>query len=141
VPVPSFATVAEIQEKEFLVACLCADWCDICTAYRDSFLALSAAYDGAAFTWVDIEDEAERIDDYEVENFPTVLIQRGALVLFYGVLPPPYATHLKRLLDEFLAQTPEQSAADAQSSAEQRGWQKERNLRALLAAANRGKSK
>lgn len=123
------ASCADIRKKEFLVACLCADWCDICTAYRDSFLKLARDYPGIAFAWIDIEDEAERVDPYEVEDFPTVLIQRGPLVLHYGVLPPPYAGHLKRLLDELMRQTPEESGAYAAASEERRRWQAERNLR------------
>lgn len=131
---PALLSAAELRDKEFLIACLCADWCDICTAYRDSFLALGADYPEAAFTWVDIEDEAEWVDDYEVENFPTVLIQRGDAVLFYGVLPPPYAAQLKQLIDELRRQTAEESRGYAHATEERRGWQRNRNLRRRLAA-------
>ena len=34
--------------------------------------------------WIDIEDEAEVVDAYDVENFPTLLIQRGDHTAFYG---------------------------------------------------------
>lgn len=125
-------TADELLEKEFFVACLCADWCDTCRDYQDAFRQLSAKFPQAAFAWVDIEDEAERVDDYDVENFPTLLIQRGELVLFVGVVPPPYAKHAERLVAEFLAQTPEQSAAYAAATDERRRWQNERNLWSLL---------
>ena len=85
----------------------------------------------AAFAWVDVEDEAERVDDFDVENFPTLLIQRGELVLFYGALPP-YIDQAKRLLNELLAQTPEEARTHAGATAERRQWQTDRNLRRLL---------
>jgi hypothetical protein len=83
--------------KEFLVACLCAEWCDLCGEYRPGFVALAARAPRAAFRWVDIEDEADALGDLEVENFPTVLVKRGSEVLFYGPLEPAHA-HLERLL-------------------------------------------
>ncbi len=131
-PLPS---AAQLRAKEFLIACLCADWCDTCRDYQVSFLALAAHYPQAAFAWVDIEDEAERVDDFEVENFPTLLIQRAGLVLFYGVIGPPYAMQAQRLVEEFTGQTPAQSEAYAAATQERRLWQTTRNLRARLADA------
>ena len=120
-----------MPEKEFLVACLCAEWCDACRSYRDGFLALAQGFPEARFAWVDIEDEADRVGDFEVENFPTVLIQRGDLVLFCGALPPALG-HVRRLVEEFRMQSLEQSIAYASATAERRSWQKSRNLRAAL---------
>ena len=127
-------SLAELQAKEFLVACLCADWCDTCRDYQDSFLQLAVRFPQAAFLWVDIEDEAELVDDYEVENFPTLLIQRSDVVLFYGVIAPPYARQAQRLIEELTAQTPEQSRTYAAATPERRQWQTTRNLQARLAA-------
>ncbi len=120
-----------LREKEFLVACLCADWCDTCRQYQTPFNALAAAFPRAAFAWVDVEDEAERVDDFEVENFPTLLVQRGELVLFYGTLPP-YIAQAERLLHELFAQTPDEARTHAFATPERRQWQTDRNLRSLL---------
>jgi hypothetical protein len=80
------------------VVCLCAAWCGVCTEYRATFDAAAAgAFGPARFDWLDIEDESELLDDVEVENFPTLLIARGARVLFFGTVTPQAAT-LARLL-------------------------------------------
>jgi thioredoxin 1 len=79
------------------VTCLCALWCDSCVAYRDGFFAMAKEFPQARFRWLDIEDDAEEVGEREVENFPTILVERGGHELFYGPLPPQH-DHLKRLL-------------------------------------------
>ncbi|HJS76190.1 MAG TPA: thioredoxin domain-containing protein [Burkholderiales bacterium] len=89
------------SNREFLVACLCAAWCDTCTAYRSGFLAMAERFPCAEFRWVDIEDDAEAVEEIEVENFPTILVRRGDETLFQGVLLPHHS-HLERLLQELI---------------------------------------
>jgi thioredoxin 1 len=89
------------SNREFLVACLCAAWCDTCTAYRPGFLAMAERFPRAEFRWLDIEDDAEAVEDIEVENFPTILVRRGDETLFQGVLLPHHS-HLERLLQELI---------------------------------------
>jgi hypothetical protein len=89
------------SNREFLVACLCAAWCDTCTAYRSGFLAMAGRFPRAEFRWVDIEDDAEAVEEIEVENFPTILVRRGGETLFQGVLLPHHS-HLERLLQELI---------------------------------------
>lgn len=72
----------------WLVACLCAEWCDTCRAFRASFDALSRRHADVRFRWIDIEDESDLVDGIDVENFPTILIQRGRDVLFLGTTVP-----------------------------------------------------
>jgi len=79
------------------VTCLCALWCDSCVAYQEGFFALAKEFPQAQFRWLDIEDDAEEVGDREVENFPTILVERDGTDLFYGPLPPQHE-HLKRLL-------------------------------------------
>ena len=90
------------SNREFLVACLCAAWCDTCTAYRSGFLAMAERFPRAEFRWVDIEDDAEAVEEIEVENFSTILVRRGGETLFQGVLLPQHS-HLERLLRELIA--------------------------------------
>ena len=72
------------------------------------------------------------VGDFDVENFPTLLIQRGDTVAFFGtVLPDAGQAH--RLVQAQAALSAEELAAQAQSSAERRQWQLDCNLRARLA--------
>jgi thioredoxin 1 len=80
------------------VTCLCALWCDTCGAYREGFFALARDFPGARFRWLDIEDDAEEVGELEVENFPTILVERDGARLFFGALPPQHE-HLRRLLE------------------------------------------
>jgi thioredoxin 1 len=89
------------SNREYLVACLCAEWCDTCVAYRPGFLAMAERFPRAEFRWVDIEDDAEAVEDIDVENFPTILIRRGEETLFHGVMLPHHE-HLQRLLEKLM---------------------------------------
>jgi thioredoxin 1 len=84
------------------VTCLCAEWCNVCREYRPGFLALAARFPQARFVWRDIEDEAAESADVEIENFPTVRVERAGAVLFEGVLLP-HPSHLARLLEKLSA--------------------------------------
>jgi len=120
------------RDCEFFVACLCAQWCGTCRDYRAGFEALAAECPAMGFKWVDVEDEADRIGDIDVENFPTLLIQRGEAVLFFGTLLPDHSM-LRRLLQTFAAQSQEESQRYASATAERRDWQ-QHNLRRFLGA-------
>lgn len=116
--------------REFLVACLCAEWCGTCREYRDGFNALAEAFPQMGFTWIDIEDHSDQAGDIDVDNFPTLLIERGNTVLFLGTMLPDH-THLRRLLETFAEQTPEESQRYAGATPERRDWQ-QHDLRPLL---------
>jgi thioredoxin-like negative regulator of GroEL len=123
-----------LNTDAWVVACLCAAWCDTCHQYRNSFDALAARHPDKRFVWIDIEDQADVVGDFDVENFPTLLIQRRDAVSFFGTVLPDLQL-ADRLL---LAQTEKSEAemrAEATSSAERRAWQSECNLRVRLAEA------
>lgn len=82
---------------DMLVACYCAAWCDTCTLYRDRFEALAAQHPEHAFVWIDIEDHPELLGDEDVENFPTLMIERAGDVLFFGTMLP-HIQQLERLI-------------------------------------------
>jgi len=87
-----------MNDETLRVLCLCAGWCGLCRDYRATFDDASASFGArAAFSWFDIEDDAALLDDVDVENFPTVLIARGARTLFFGTITPQPAT-LTRLV-------------------------------------------
>lgn len=73
-----------------LVACLCAEWCGTCRDYQAAFNHLADAHPEACFVWIDIETHADLLDDFDVENFPTILIEDAQARRFFGtVLPHP----------------------------------------------------
>ena len=83
-----------LTDDAWIIACLCAAWCDVCRQFRPGFDALAAEHPDKRFVWIDIEDQADVVGDLDVENFPTLLIQHGDTVAFYGtVLPDPRQLH------------------------------------------------
>ena len=79
------------------IVCLCADWCGTCREYAQVFEALQQALPAHRYRWIDIEDEAELVGDFDVETFPTIVIADAQQVRFAGPLTPQPDT-LRRLL-------------------------------------------
>lgn len=122
---------AAIGGERWVVACLCAAWCGTCGSYRAAFDNLAARHPDKVFVWIDIEDQSDVVGDLDVENFPTLLVQRGEQVAFFGtVLPDPNVAD--RLVQAQAGLGDEELARQAQSSEERRQWQREVNLRQLL---------
>ncbi|HVK94965.1 MAG TPA: thioredoxin family protein [Noviherbaspirillum sp.] len=123
-----------LAQDTWVIACLCAAWCDTCRAYRQSFDQLAALHPDKHFVWIDVEDQADFIGDIDVENFPTLLMQRGDTVAFFGMVLPDV-----RLADRLLLAQVEKSEtelrAEATSSQERTEWQRMCNLRTRLDAA------
>jgi thioredoxin-like negative regulator of GroEL len=125
---------AALAQDHLIVACLCAAWCGTCASYRAVFEELAARHPDKYFLWVDVEDHADLVGDLDVENFPTLLIQRHAHVAFFGtMLPDPLVAH--RLIESQASLSDEELAQQAASTAERRTWQQDCNLRALLGQA------
>ena len=116
----------------FVALCLCAEWCGTCREYREAFENLTASLPEVRFRWLDIEDEAERMGDLDVENFPTLLVARDDVVLFFGTMLP-HIGHLERLIETLRAQTAAESRDYAQRNEERRAWQADPDLRRLCA--------
>jgi thioredoxin 1 len=122
---------AALDADGWVVACLCAAWCGTCSSYRAAFDALAARHPDKTFVWIDIEDQADVVGDLDVENFPTLLLQRRDKVAFFGtMLPDP---NLADRLVQAQALLPDDELARlAGSSEERRAWQRDANLRVLL---------
>ncbi|WP_338844415.1 thioredoxin domain-containing protein [Massilia sp. W12] len=101
-----------LQPTRWLVCALCAEWCLTCKAYAAPFAALAQRFPEVDFIWADIEDESDFLQDPEIDNFPTLLIQRGAQTLFFGVTLPESAI-AARLLENLQAMSEEERAAQA----------------------------
>lgn len=126
---------AALAEGRWVVACLCAGWCDVCKQYRAGFEALAAEFPDVQFVWIDIEDQADLVGDLDVENFPTLLMQHNDVVAFYGtMLPEP--RQVARLLEAQRERSPEELAREAAGSPERQQWQRDCNLRVLLEQVN-----
>lgn len=82
-----------------LVACLCAQWCGSCREYRTGFDTLADAHPNACFVWIDIETHADRLDDIDVESFPTILIEDAHATRFFGTVLPHPPIVARMLLD------------------------------------------
>lgn len=111
-----------LQSDRLLVACLCAAWCDVCCEYQAGFASLASQHAEANFVWIDIEEHADVIGDIDVDNFPTLLMQRGPHVTFFGSVPPGQQV-AHRLIQAQRDKSFAEMAAEANSSIERQGWQ------------------
>ena len=124
---------ATLAGPRWTVACLCALWCGTCGSYRATFEELAARHPDTVFVWIDIEDQADVVGDLDIDNFPTLLIQREDNVAFFGtVLPDGGLAH--RMVQAQQALSTEELTALAGSTQERRDWQRDCNLRQMLAA-------
>jgi thioredoxin 1 len=129
--------LAGLTDQTWMVACLCAAWCDVCREFRPGFEALAAQHPDKVFTWIDIEDQADLVGDFDVENFPTLLLQQGDTVAFFGTVLPD-ARQANRLLAAQVEKSPADLQREAASTVQRRQWQEECNLRARLQQAAAG---
>ncbi len=77
--------------KPIEIYCLCAAWCGTCRDYQPQLQAWTAAQPGWRVRWVDVEDQAERLGDVDIETFPTVLIAVDGQARFLGPVLPTAA--------------------------------------------------
>ncbi len=76
--------------EPLLVACLCAQWCGVCRDWRQRFDALAAQSPPGVpmrWAWIDVEDRADELGDYEPPDFPVLALQRGGDLLYCAPLP------------------------------------------------------
>ncbi len=125
--------IAQVMSDEtWVVACLCAAWCDVCCQYRPGFEKLAEEFPDVQFVWVDVEDQADVVGDIDIENFPTLLIQRSDTVAFFGTILPD-VRQTARLLRAQQDRTEADLQTEIAGNAERQRWQTEVNLRARLA--------
>lgn len=112
------AVTALPTAPEVHVACLCAAWCRLCDDYAPTFervtQALRATCPGLQMHWIDIEDEADLLGDFDVETFPTLVVVVGDELRFAGPLAPQPET-LQRVLAAVLAAPQPGLAGSAQA--------------------------
>lgn len=123
-----------LREDTWIVACLCAAWCDVCKSYRAGFDDFANQHTDKRFLWIDIEDQADIVGDLDIENFPTLLLQRGDKVAFFGVVQPDIGV-ARRLLSAYAQKTDAELEKEASSNATRQSWQDDCNLRERLQAS------
>ena len=87
------------------IICLCAAWCGTCRDYAAVMDTLRAEFPTLRFSWVDVEDQADRVDPVDINDFPTLLITRDQQPVFFGILRPQ-ADALRRLIQSQLDDLP-----------------------------------
>lgn len=132
--IPDTENLSHIQTqlpgKPWMIACLCAAWCDICKNYRAQFDELAQNHPDKCFAWIDIEDQAHLVDAVDIENFPTILIQYQDTVAFFGTMLPDVA-QLQRLIASVTKNpAPETIRRSSLNQAAPEGW----SLRRLILA-------
>jgi thiol-disulfide isomerase/thioredoxin len=76
------------RAQQWLVVCLCADWCGTCKQYRQPFEALAAQFPQMRFVWLDVEDREDVAGDLDIETFPSILVAQGERARFLGPVLP-----------------------------------------------------
>ena len=105
-----------VESTQWLVVCLCAQWCGVCKQYRQGFEDLAARHPEGRFVWLDIEDQEEVAGDLDIETFPSLLICDAQHARFLGPLLPQLPV-LARLLQSLQATGPERAAVSASAQA------------------------
>jgi thioredoxin 1 len=123
----------ELDGDVWIVACLCAAWCDVCASYRAGFDSLAELHADVRFIWIDIEDHADVVGDFDVDNFPTLLIQKNDAVAFFGTVQPDWR-QAARLLQAQRDKTVPELARHAQEYRDRLEWNEEGELRQRLRA-------
>jgi thiol-disulfide isomerase/thioredoxin len=87
------------------VVCLCATWCGVCRDFATFYSTVKSEMPEIEFDWIDIEDDAARMGDIEVENFPSLLIGIAGKPVFFGPITPHRNT-LERLIQNASSMPP-----------------------------------
>lgn len=75
---------------------LCADWCGTCCAIKPEWVDI--ALPGFAFHWIDIEDQADAMQDIEITDFPTVVVADAQGQIHFAGTVEPRTAQLQKLL-------------------------------------------
>jgi thioredoxin 1 len=122
-----------LKQGGWSVTCLCAGWCDTCNSYRSNFDTLANWHSDKHFIWIDIEDQADVVGDLDIENFPTLLIQNGTTVTFFGPVQPDIQLANLLILSQ-MEKNREEIITEATSTPIRKDWQQHCNLQERLEA-------
>lgn len=93
----NFDTV--VSQNDLVVVDFTADWCEPCQAFAASYGALAQDFPGVVFAQINVGQELELANDFNVRSVPMVMILRYQVAVFMqsGVMT---SSELKRLVNE-----------------------------------------
>jgi len=98
-----------VTKHNLLVIDFWAEWCAPCKDFEKVVEQVASDYPEFLFAGVDIESQAELVEDFNVRSVPAVMIMRDNVVLFAetGALS---AANLRELLEKTKAIDPDELA-------------------------------
>lgn len=79
----------------------CADWCSSCREFKSAFDALHIP--GLSRHWVDIENDEQLMQGFEVENLPSVFVLSNDKLSWYFGAIRPSSLFLEKMLTDLEA--------------------------------------
>jgi thioredoxin 1 len=98
---------AIVGPSDLVVIDFTADWCEPCQAFSTHFESLAHEFDEAVFAQVNVGEQPDLAEEFNVRSVPTVMILRHHVAVY---LQPGSisANELKRLLNDAKALSMEQ---------------------------------
>ncbi len=76
------------NKNQLFVVILCAQWCAVCRQFKIDIQEFSKQTNNRV-CWLDVETSSEWADEFEIDNFPTILlVDANNQVLFLGSIEP-----------------------------------------------------
>jgi thioredoxin 1 len=97
---------AIVGPSDLVVIDFTADWCEPCQAFSHSFEKLAGEFGEAVFAQVNVGEEPQLAEEFNVRSVPTIMILRHQLAVFMqaGVIAEG---ELRRLVQDAKALSPE----------------------------------
>ncbi len=73
-----------------------AEWCAPCKAFKETLLSVASQYPDIVFGQVNIEEETELSEDFDVRSIPALMIIKDRTAIYFetGTMPPSALTEL-----------------------------------------------
>jgi len=73
---------AMIQENELVFIDFWAEWCAPCKQFSKTYEQVSEQFPSITFTKVNIEEEAELADFFEIRSIPHLMVFKAGIVIY-----------------------------------------------------------
>lgn len=87
---------ASIQQHEIVIIDFWAEWCAPCKAFAPVFDEVSALYPNVHFAKVNVEENPEMSDVFEIRSIPFLMIFKKGVIIYAdsGAMPKTVLTEL-----------------------------------------------